>query len=127
VFRIFQQFVILRRATARLSIGLEAESLRRADVILPWAGFGLTGLAWIGSAVWFGAILWSTFSEQALNEDVLAAAASALLGLSGLGASLALAALLARYRFRVVSILSVLGAVLCLAGFAALVIVGSQS
>lgn len=126
VFQTFQQFAILRRAAARLGIGLEAESLHHADKLLPGAGFAFTTLGWLGFGLWWAVLFWYAFNEQALSDEAVGTAFMAVIDLAVLGLAFAVAALAARYRFRPLSILAIVGAGLLLVCFAALMLLGSN-
>jgi hypothetical protein len=127
-FRTFQGFLLLRRATSRLGMGLGADPSERSDraaAIFPFAGCAFTAAALIGVPLLIvGAGAWVAMNEQEPSEQALGTAIDALADLACLGLALAVAALLARYRFRTVSILAVVGGALFLAGILSLAVVG---
>ena len=71
-----------------------------------------------------GTVIWYAVNEQGPSEQALGMAMVFLTDLTCLGLALAVAALLARYRYRPVSSLAVVGGVLLLAGVLALAILG---
>lgn len=127
-FRTFRLFARVRRATVRLGIGLGDCPSDRAAAVFPCAGCALTAAASIGLPVLLiGLGIWSTINAQELNDESIGTAALALVDLGGLGMAMAVAALLARYRFRAVSILAVVGAALMLATVVAIALLGQGS
>jgi hypothetical protein len=127
-FGAFRRFLLLRRATIRLDMGLGADLPARSDRaagVFPFAGCALTTTACIGVVVLIvGAGIWYAVNEQGPSEQALGMAVIFLTDLACLGLALAVAALLARYRFRAVSTLAVVGGALLLAGVLVLAILG---
>ena len=127
-FRTFQGFLLLRRATSRLDIGLGAVLPARSDRaagVFPFAGCAFTAAAFIGIVgLIVGGGVWYALNEQELSDQAVGTAAVFLADLASLGVALAVAALLARYRFRAVSILAVVGGTLLLVGMLALAVLG---
>jgi hypothetical protein len=127
-FRTFQGFRLLRRATSRLDIGLGADLPVRSDRaagVFPFAGCAFTIAAFVGIVgLIVGAGIWYAVNEQGPSEQILGTAMGFFADLACLGLALAVAALLARYRFRAVSTLAVAGGALLLAGVLALAILG---
>ena len=119
---------MLRRATSRLDIGLGADLPARSDRaagVFPFAGCAFTVAAFIGIVgLIVGAGVWYAVNEQEPSEQALGTAMVFLTDLACLGLALAVAALLARYRFRAVSTLAVVGGALLLAGVLVLAILG---
>lgn len=122
----FQQFMILRRATSRLGIGLGIDSpvwTDRAAGVFPWVGCALSAAAPIGLvALIFVIGLSSEFTGQEMSEQTVGLAFMALTDSACLGLALGLAALLARFRWRLVSILAVIAGGLMLGFFSLLML-----
>ena len=127
-FCTFRGFLLLRRATGRLGLGLGADPPERPDraaAVFPFAGCALTAAAFVGVVVLIvGAGVWYALDEGGPSEQALGTAVVVLTDLACLGLALAVAALLARYRFRTVSILAVMGGALLLGGLMVLAVVG---
>lgn len=130
-FFIFRSFALIRRAARRLSTGLGYGAPGRPDraaVVLPWTGCALTA---VGGAGLFALVVtfavWAVTGGQNLSDQAIERTIEVLLDLVIFGLALAAASLLAGYRFRVVSILAVVGAVLTLAGMLLLALIGQAS
>jgi len=127
-FGAFRGFLFLRRATSRLDMGLAADSPAQSDRaagVFPFAGCAFTIAAFIGIiGLIVGTGVWYALNEQEPSEQALGTAMVFLTDLACRGLALAVAALLARYRFRGVSTLAVVGGALLLAGVPALTILG---
>lgn len=125
-FKTFKQFILLRRATSRLGIGLGADTPDRSSqvaVIFPWASCALSAMATIGLvAVIIAVVAWPVVTGQELGEQAILVALAALLDSAVLAIALGVAALLARYRWQVVSILAIIGGGLILGLFLLLAI-----
>ncbi len=125
-FKTFGQFILLRRAASRLGTGLGTGSPDRssqAAAIFPWAGCALSAVAAIGLvAVIIAAAAWPVLTGQKLGEQAIVLPLAAVIDLAVLALALGVAALLARYRRRLVSILAVIGGGLMLGLFLLLVI-----
>jgi hypothetical protein len=125
-FKTFRQFILLRSASSRLGIGLGADTPDRssqAAAILPWAGCALSAAAPIGLvALIIAAAAWPLLTGQEMNEQMVGMAYLALMDSACLGLALGVAAHLARYRWRLVSILAGIGGGLMLGLFLLLII-----
>ncbi len=128
-FTTFRQFLMIRGATERLGIGLNAGLPDRADRaagIFSWTGCALSAAAWLGSVSLIAVVVISyALTEQAPDTQVLEITADALMDSACLGLGLAVAAILSRFRRRPVSILGALGGVLFLGFSVMLVFLGS--
>lgn len=112
-YNTFRQFLILRRSADRLRIGLGLDSSGKADraaSLFPWAGCALSAAA---PTVLVAAIILMVASTLATGQEpderLTRLAEEALVYSALLGLALAVAALLARYRRRTVSILAAIG------------------
>lgn len=120
-FTTFRQFLTLRRVTSRLGIGLGADAPVRPDraaSIFPWAGCALSAVSLFGLVALIVVLVVSyVLIEQEPSEQAVYLAYAVIMDSACLGLALGLAALLARFHRRLVSILAVLGGGLMLSFF----------
>ncbi len=120
-FTTFRQFAAIRGAAQRLRIGLGAGAAGRADRavgIFPWAGCALSAASATGLVVAIILIaVWPELTGHEMSEGMVDIASAGLLDSACLGVALGVAALLARFPRRAVSILAALGGALLLGFF----------
>lgn len=126
-FCIFRDFRSLRRTTARLQMNLASNEGQtdRAAGLFPYAGCALTAVAWLAVAVGFvGLVAWFAVSEQMPSDGALDTGIMAIMDLACLGLAVSVAAVLARYRLRALSLIGASGSGLLLIAFIALALLG---